>query len=178
MLRRFIASAGLAAALAATILVMPQQAAAHETDPLHRHGWQYLFNPPTECVSSVYPGTTGLVRFSIPDFMTTPTPDGRVRNVYFQAVLEYYDFTRRQWAATYWDGSRWAMLGLLNWQYTPAYSGGLVSGFWRDLTTNRPTPVKVAFAALPGLYYRVHVYYAWAVDGHHDDEVTNYCQVD
>jgi hypothetical protein len=104
ILRRFLALAGLAAALSGAVLTAPEGADAHATDSLHQHGWSEIYSMQpgvhSKCVS-----LTNVLQFEIPNLMTTPVRTGRQSEyVWFRASLEYYD-SSRGWTNQYWDSS-------------------------------------------------------------------------
>jgi hypothetical protein len=168
LLRRFLALASLAMALSGALLASPDRAAAHGLDTYHRHG--ALGGVQSACVSSL--NGYGVIRFNVPDVMTTP---GGTRRVYFRAFLQYYDYSRAAWVYDYWNGSRYVGLPYLNYQYADANDRGLVNGFWRDYFSNRYTPVNYSFDITAGYWYRVNIQYFWAADGTEHWEATNYC---
>jgi hypothetical protein len=174
-IRRFVAVVGLAAALSGALLAAPNGAGAHGLDAYHQHGWNelYALEPGVHAHCTYFNGS-GILRFDVPDLMTTP---GGTRRVYFRAFLQYYDYSRGSWVGNVWNGSRWVDLPYLNWQYADATDRGLVNGYWRDFSTNTYTPVNYPFAIARGYWYRVNVEYFWGYDGTDHFEATNYCRI-
>jgi hypothetical protein len=171
ILRRFLALAGLAMALSGALLASPDRAAAHGLDQYHRHG-ALVGGVQSVCMSNL--NGYGIIRFNVPDLMTTL---GGTRRVYFRAFLQYYDFSRGAWVYDYWNGSRYVGLPYLNYQYADANGLGLVNGFWRDFSSNRLTPVNYSFDITAGYWYRVMIQYYWGADRSDHLEATNYCNV-
>jgi hypothetical protein len=161
------------AAAACIALASPGTASAHYVDAYHQHGWSYVAaGQITQCFDNSWAGQPSSVAMYWPDVVTTPVGDKLSQQVHLIAELQYFDFRSTAWTSV---TDRYGNVVYSPWYYMNANTRGPVVQWWFEYGTNRYAPNRLGFDVVHGYYYRIKVWYHWAIDNSWHSDETNYC---